>query len=87
MLESVAVIGLILGMIRPQMQQPFPQPYQYPTQPYYYPQEQYSVPQVTQGNYPTQYQTPLGTRNWSQAGSQPYGYGQQTQTPKNSLWR
>jgi hypothetical protein len=29
----------------------------------------------------------LGSRSWSQAGSLPYGNGQQTQTPTNSIWR
>jgi len=89
MLESVAVIGLILGMIRPPMQQPFPQPYQYPTQPYYYPQQPQQTPYYVQpqGNYPTEYQTSVGTRSWSQAGSSGYYNGQQAQTPTNSLWR
>jgi hypothetical protein len=29
----------------------------------------------------------LGSRSWSQAGSLPYGNGQQAQTPTNSIWR
>lgn len=84
MVETLAIVGIILNMIKPPQPYPYQYPYQYPTQPYYQPVE----PNVkTQGIYPTEYQTPMGTRSWSQAGSQGYYNGQQTQTPTNSLWR
>jgi len=76
MVEVLTAVAIVVNLIRP------PQPYQYPQQPYYpqpVPNVQTQVP--NQGNYPTQYQTPMGTRNWSQAGSYTYRYGQQAQTP------
>ena len=78
MLEVLTAVAIVVNLIRP------PQPYPYPQQPYY-PQPVPNV-QTQERNYPTEYQTPMGTRNWSQAGQETYRYGQPTQTPKNSLW-
>jgi len=90
MVESLAVLGIILNLIRPPQQLPPQYPYQYPAQHYYQPQPPqvpYYVQPQENRNYPTEYQTSLGSRSWSQAGSLPYNNGQQAQTPTNSIWR
>ena len=58
MVESLAVLGIILSMIRPPQQVQPQYHYQHPAQQYYQPQQQvpYYVPQQPQGNY--QYQSP-----------------------------
>jgi len=73
MVEVLTAVAIVVNLIRP------PQPYPYPQQPYY-PQPVPNV-QTQERNYPTQYQTPMGTRSWSQAGPETYRYGQPTQTP------
>ena len=74
MVEVLTAVAIVVNLIRP------PQPY--PQQPYYpqpVPNVQTQIP--NQGYYPTEYQTPMGTRSWSQAGSSRYYNGQPTQTP------
>ena len=75
MVEVLTAVAIVVNLIRPPQPYPYPQPQQYPTQRYYYDQ----APQ--ERNYPTEYQTPMGTRSWSQAGSSRYYNGQPTQTP------
>jgi hypothetical protein len=77
MLESIAVLGMILGLIKgPQQVQP--QPYYYsPQQQYYQPQQQqqyYYVPQ--QQYYPHQSPQTVGSPYGPQGGPQGYYYGQ-----------
>lgn len=76
MIEALTAISIILNIIRPPQPYPYQQPQLYPTQRYYY--EQTQIP--NQANYPVEYQTPMGRRNWSQAGQETYRYGQPTQT-------
>ena len=79
MVESLAVLGIILNLIRPPQQLPPQYPYQYPAQHYYQPQQQqvpYYVPQ--ERNY--QYQGPQAVGSpYGPQGTPPYGYGQPPQ--------
>lgn len=87
MVESLAVVGLILSMIRPPQPYPQPYPYQYPTQPYYYQQERVNhvpYPQrypMPQGQVYPAYQHPqnLGTSYWAPGEQASYYYGQPPQ--------
>jgi hypothetical protein len=78
MVESLAVLGIILSMIRPPQQVQPQYHYQHPAQQYYQPQQQvpYYVPQQPQGNYQYQSPQPVGSPYGPQAGPQGYYYGQ-----------
>lgn len=76
MVEVLTAVAIVVNLIRPPQPYPYPQPQQYPTQRYYYEQENLQ----RERHYPTQYVTPNGQRNWSQAGQETYRYGQPTQT-------
>jgi len=75
MIESIAVLGMILGLIK--SQQPVqPQPYYYPPQQQYYqPQQQqyHYVPQ--QQYYPPQSPQTMGSPYGAPTGPQGYYYG------------
>lgn len=80
MVESIAVIGLILSMIRPQ-QQPTQYHPQYPAQQYYYPQQQapyYGTP-PQQYYHPYQPTQAVASPYGPQGGPQGYYYGQPPQ--------
>ena len=80
MLESIAVVGMILGLMKGQQQiQPQPYYYQPQQQQHYQPQQQqyYYVPQ--QQYYPPQSPQAMGSPYGPQGGPQGYYYGQPPQ--------